>query len=79
MRTLFNFQKEAIESISKNRNALLAWQMGTGKTVSSIELAKIYDSDILVCLVLKSTVQQWIDELKEQTEMQVFNGYKRTK
>ena len=79
MRTLFNFQKEAIESISKNRNALLAWQMGTGKTISSIELAKIYGSDILVCLVLKSTVQQWIDELTEQTEMHVFNGYKRTK
>ena len=79
MKQLFKFQQDAIESISKNRNALLAWQMGTGKTVSSIELAKIYNSDIFVCLVLKSTVQQWIDELTEQTDMKVFNGYKRTK
>lgn len=79
MKQLFEFQKEAIESVSENKNALLAWQMGTGKTISSIELAKIYGSDILVCLVLKSTVQQWIDELTEQTEMNVFNGYKKTK
>ena len=76
---LYPFQREALEKIKDFDNAALFWQMGAGKTVSSIELTEYWNSPILVCLVLKSTVSQWLDELYNQTERQVFNGYKRTK
>lgn len=76
---LYDFQRQALDKIESRDNAALFWQMGAGKTVSSIELTERWNSQILICLVLKSTVSQWIDELKEQTDRQVFNGYKKTK
>ena len=76
---LYDFQRQALDKIESRDNAALFWQMGAGKTVSSIQLTERWDSLILVCLVLKSTVSQWIDELKEQTDRQVFNGYKKSK
>lgn len=76
---LFKFQQNALNSVKDKQNALLCWGMGTGKTVSSIALAEHWGSEILVCLVLKSTLNQWIDALKEQTERAVYNGYKKTK
>lgn len=76
---LYDFQRQALDKIQDRDNAALFWQMGAGKTVSSIQLTERWDSLILVCLVLKSTVSQWIDELKEQTDRQVFNGYKKSK
>lgn len=76
---LYEFQREALDKIKDRDNAALFWQMGAGKTVSSIQLTEYWSSPILVCLVLKSTVSQWLDELYNQTERTVFNGYKRTK
>ena len=76
---LFKFQQNALNSVKDRQNALLCWGMGTGKTISSIALAEHWGSEILVCLVLKSTLNQWIDVLKEQTERAVYNGYKKTK
>lgn len=76
---LYDFQRQALDTITDRDNAALFWQMGAGKTISSIELTERWNSLILVCLVLKSTVSQWIDELKEQTDRQVFNGYKKSK
>lgn len=76
---LYQFQKEALDKIKGYDNAALFWQMGAGKTVSSIELTEYWNSPILVCLVLKSTVSQWLEELYNQTERTVFNGYKKTK
>ena len=74
---LYQFQKEALDKIKDYDSAALFWQMGAGKTVSSIELTEYWDSPILVCLVLKSTVSQWLEELYNQTERTVFNGYRR--
>lgn len=76
---LYDFQRQALDKIESRDNAALFWQMGAGKTVSSLELTERWNSQILICLVLKSTVSQWIDELQGQTDRQVFNGYKRTK
>ncbi len=76
---LYNFQQAALEKIKDCDNALLAAEMGTGKTLMSIEQSERWNSPVLVCLVLKSTVQQWLDELSIQTERKVFNGYKKTK
>ena len=45
----------------------------------SITQSERYGSPTLCCLVLKSTVQQWLDELESQTDRRVFNGYKKTK
>lgn len=80
-KSLYQFQREALEKIKNFDNAALFWQMGAGKTVSSIELTECeeWNTPILVCLVLKSTVNQWLEELYNQTERTVFNGYKKTK
>lgn len=76
---LYEFQRQALDKIESRDNAALFWQMGAGKTISSIELTERWNSQILICLVLKSTVSQWIDELQGQTDRQVFNGYKKSK
>lgn len=78
---LYPFQREALEKIKNFDNAALFWQMGAGKTISSIELTECeeWNTPILVCLVLKSTVSQWLDELYNQTERTVFNGYKKSR
>lgn len=76
---LYDFQRKALDAIQDRDNAALFWQMGAGKTISSIELTERWDSQILICLVLKSTVSQWTDELQGQTDRQVFNGYKKSK
>lgn len=78
---LYPFQREALEKIKNFDNAALFWQMGAGKTISSIELTECeeWNTPILVCLVLKSTVSQWLDELYSQTERTVFNGYKKSR
>lgn len=78
-KTLFQFQKDALNKIAKNKNAALYWDMGTGKTYSSICLSNYWNSEILIVLVLKSTTKQWIKELEEETDRKVFNGYKKTK
>lgn len=78
---LYDFQRQALDKIQDRDNAALFWQMGAGKTISSIQLTEreTWNTPTLICLVLKSTVSQWIDELKEQTDRQVFNGYKKSK
>lgn len=77
---LYKFQEDALDSIRGKENVFLAWQMGTGKTVSSIEQARRYGSDCIICLVLKSTISQWIACLKEQLpEFKIFDGYKKNK
>ena len=78
---LYDFQRQALDKIESRDNAALFWQMGAGKTLSSIKLTEreAWNTPTLICLVLKSTVSQWIDELTEQTDRQVFNGYKKSK
>lgn len=76
---LYNFQQAALDKIKNFDNALLAAEMGTGKTLMSIEQSERWNSPMLICLVLKSTVQQWLDELASQTSRKIFNGYKKTK
>lgn len=76
---LYEFQRQALDKIEDRDNAALFWQMGAGKTISSIELTERWNSQILICLVLKSTISQWTDELQGQTDRQVFNGYKKSK
>lgn len=76
---LYKFQQEALAQVGNRDNILLAAEMGTGKTLMSIMQSERYNSSVLVCLVLKSTVQQWIDELESQTERRVFNAYKHSK
>ena len=78
-KNLYRFQQAALDKIKNFDNALLAAEMGTGKTLMSIEQSERWNSPVLVCLVLKSTVQQWLDELESQTGRKVFNGYKKTK
>lgn len=78
-KNLYAFQSEALDKIENYQNAALFWQMGAGKTISSIELTERWNSLILVCVVLKSTVNQWIEELSNQTDRYIFNAYKKSK
>ena len=64
---LYKFQQDALAQIGSLNNVLLAAEMGTGKTLMSIEQSERWNSPILVCLVLKSTLSQWITELRRQT------------
>lgn len=76
---LYKFQQEALAQVGDRDNVLLAAEMGTGKTLMSIMQSEKWNSQALICLVLKSTVQQWIDELESQTERRVFNAYKHSR
>ena len=78
---LYDFQRQALDKIESRDNAALFWQMGAGKTISAIQLTEreTWNTPTLICLVLKSTVSQWTEELAEQTDRQVFNGYKKSK
>lgn len=78
---LYEFQRQALDKIESRDNAALFWQMGAGKTISAIQLTEreTWNTPTLICLVLKSTVSQWTEELAEQTDRQVFNGYKKSK
>lgn len=78
-KNLYAFQEEALDKIQDYKNAALFWQMGAGKTVSSIELAERWNNLVLVCLVMKSTLSQWLEELSIQTDRKVFNAYKKSK
>ena len=78
---LYEFQRQALDKIESRDNAALFWQMGAGKTISAIQLTEreTWNTPTLICLVLKSTVSQWTEELAGQTDRQVFNGYKKSK
>ena len=65
MKTLFDYQKEIVQKANKS-NALFM-KMGTGKTITSLKIAEKWQCEKLLVVCLKSKIQDWIDEIEEET------------
>ena len=65
MKTLFDYQKEIVQRANKS-NALFM-KMGTGKTITSLKIAEKWRCEKLLVVCLKSKIQDWIDEIEEET------------
>ena len=65
MKTLFDYQKEIVQKANKS-NALFM-KMGTGKTITSLKIAEKWKCEKLLVVCLKSKIQDWIDEIEEET------------
>ena len=42
-------------------------KMGTGKTITSLKIAEKWKCEKLLVVCLKSKIQDWIDEIEEET------------
>lgn len=65
MKTLFDYQQKIVDD-SKKSNALFM-KMGTGKTITSLKIAEKWQCKKLLVVCLKSKIQDWIDEIEEET------------
>ncbi len=65
MKTLFKYQQEIVDNAKKS-NALFM-KMGTGKTITSLKIAEKNRCEKLLVVCLKSKIQDWIDEIEEET------------
>ena len=65
MKTLFDYQDKIVKSAPKS--CALFMEMGTGKTITSLKIAEKWQCEKLVVICLKSKIQDWIDEIEEET------------
>ena len=65
MKTLFKYQEDIVKRANKS-NALFM-KMGTGKTITSLKIAEKWRCEKLLVVCLKSKIQDWIDEIEEET------------
>jgi SNF2 family DNA or RNA helicase len=65
MKTLFDYQQKIVND-AKCSNALFM-KMGTGKTITSLRIAEKFKCEKLLVVCLKSKIQDWIDEIEEET------------
>jgi SNF2 family DNA or RNA helicase len=65
MKKLFDYQQKIVDECKKS-NALFM-KMGTGKTITSLRIAEKWQCEKLLVVCLKSKIQDWIDEIEEET------------
>ena len=65
MKVLFDYQKEIVNKA--NKASALFMKMGTGKTITSLKIAEKWRCEKLLVVCLKSKIQDWIDEIEEET------------
>ena len=65
MKTLFDYQAEIVKKSPKS--SALFMDMGTGKTITSLKIAEKWMCSKLIVICLKSKIQDWIDEIEEET------------
>lgn len=65
MKTLFKYQQEIVDSQNKPSSALFM-QMGTGKTVTSLELFKKSQRKKILIICLLSKLNDWKEDLLDQ-------------
>ena len=72
---LYDIQKEAAQFLCAKKQALLAWEQGTGKTVISIaaadRLLELGHIQNVLVITLPSLVWQWEEKFKEFTDRNV--------
>ncbi len=57
---LYKHQKRIVEKAPEKH--ILAWEMGTGKTIAALELAKLTQNLLVICP--KSLKEQWKENMK---------------
>lgn len=62
---LFDYQQKIVDSAPKA--CALFMDMGTGKTFTSLKIAEKWNCTKLIVICLKSKIQDWIDEIDEET------------
>lgn len=65
MKTLFNYQQKIVDNAPKS--CALFMDMGTGKTITSLKITEKWMCSKLLVICLKSKIQDWIDEIEEET------------
>lgn len=76
-RKLYPFQIRNVLSVRAREVALLAWQMGAGKTWGATALAELWGDKILIAMGPKAVVDQWVAILQIETDRNVYNSYKK--
>lgn len=66
MKTLFKYQQEIVNNAPKH--CALFMDMGTGKTITSLKITEKWMCSKLIVICLKSKIQDWIDEIEEETD-----------
>lgn len=65
MKVLFDYQKEIVDQ--SYPGSALFMKMGTGKTITSIRIAEKFNCKKLLVICLKSKIEDWKEEIKEET------------
>lgn len=65
MKKLFDYQEDIVRKAFPN--SALFMDMGTGKTITSLRIAEKYNVEKLLVVCLKSKIQDWIDEIENET------------
>lgn len=66
--TLYAHQKIGVALVASRRPCYLAYDMGTGKTRTAIEGAKILDAQTILIVCPKTVIQTWISEFGKWAE-----------
>lgn len=64
LKTLYKYQQEMVDRAGKS--TALFWDMGLGKTVTSLEIYKKFDLDNLLVISPKSMIDEWVKEFESQ-------------
>ena len=65
MKTLFKYQQDIVDNI-KNPSVPLFMGMGTGKTVTSLNVFKKFNTEKILIICLISKMNDWKEDLKDE-------------
>lgn len=74
MKTLYKYQQELVDRADKS--TALFWDMGLGKTITSLEVYKKFDLDNLFVISPKSMVDEWVSEFESQVGGKAIDFHK---
>lgn len=64
MKTLYKYQQELVNRAGKS--TALFWDMGLGKTITTIEVFKKHDLELLFVICPVSMIDEWVKEFESQ-------------
>lgn len=71
MKALYNYQQELVDKAGKS--TALFWDMGLGKTITSLEVFKKHDLDLLFVVAPLSMLGEWQKEFESQVRGKAIN------
>lgn len=72
MKQLYDYQQKIVEKCSNFDSNALFMSMGTGKTVTSLEIYKTKPCYKILVVCLKSKIEEWKRDIKDQTNCNDF-------